>query len=131
MKNSENEIYKILKNKYLKGPRLDMNSDLIGLNSFSGDKNSAFYELYGKNKIFKMLIFRPSSSLFINSYLGKNHFLILLVEDEGVKGGFITNENWNLDQFGKIFTDLDEKDLNELFELCKKYLIDHFNELNQ
>jgi len=132
MSNNENEIYKILKSKYLIGPRLDMDkNNLIGLNSFSGDKNSAFYELYGKEKIFKLLICKPSGSLFINNYLGKNYLLFLLVEKEGVKGGFITNNGWTLEQFNKIFEDLESKEIVELFELSKKYVINHFNELNQ
>lgn len=127
------EIQKILRGKYMEGPKLQMEEDLTGINYFSGNANSAYYELYGTSSIFRLMVMVPSINLFTNHYVGKDHLLFLLMEEEQVRGGFVSlNENTlELNEFRKALSHLREEQLEELYQLWIRFASQHYKKLTQ
>ncbi|WP_153721820.1 hypothetical protein [Sporosarcina cascadiensis] len=131
MYNKEKEIQKILKGKFMLGPKLLMNADLTGINYFSGDEQSAYYELYGNTSIFHLIIIQPSKTLFTNQYVGKNFLLFLLLEDEKVRGGFLLlNEVNLLNEFKRVFSYLNTEQVEELNTLWNSTVSAHYKKLS-
>ncbi|MBD7985953.1 hypothetical protein H9649_15380 [Sporosarcina sp. Sa2YVA2] len=132
MLNKEKEIQKILRGKFMEGPKLLLDEDSIGINYFSGNLNSAYYELYGNSSIFRLIIIEPSTNLFTNQYVGKNHLLFLLLEEEQVRGGFVSLNVENLvDEFGKVFSYLREEQIEELHGLWRNFASLHYMKLTK
>jgi hypothetical protein len=132
MLNNEQEVQKILRGKFMKGPKLQLDENSsTGINNFSGNAQSAYYELYGPSTIFRLIVIEPSINLYTNHYVGKNHLLFLLMDEEQVRGGFVSlNENVS-EEFKKAFSHLREEQMEELFDLWKKYASIHYATLTQ
>ncbi|MFH0068403.1 MULTISPECIES: hypothetical protein [Peribacillus] len=131
MLNKEQEIQKILRGKFMEGPKLLMAEDSTGINYFSGNAKSAYYELYGTSSIFRLMVIEPSNNLFTNQYVGKNHLLFLLMEEEQVRGGFISlNEDLIL-EFRSAFLHLRDEQVEELHDLWKNFAKNHYCNLIQ
>jgi hypothetical protein len=130
MLNKEQEIQKILRNKFMDGPRLSMDENSTGINYFSGNASSAYYELYGESSIFRLMVIEPSSNLFTNHFVGKNHLLLLLMEEEQVRGCFVgLNEDTIQSNFKKAFSHLREEQVDELYKLWEKFAYAHYSKL--
>lgn len=131
MINKEQEIQKILRGKFMEGPKLLMSEDSTGINNFSGNSQSAYYELYGPSSIFRLVIIEPSSNLYTNYYVGKNHLLFLLMEEEEVRGGFITLNDNIIEGFKTTFQHLREEQVDELYTLWNRYAFPHYSALDK
>jgi len=130
MLNKDQEIQKILRGKFMKGPKFQIDEKMRGINFFSGTELSAYYELYGEYSVFKLLVIKPTSNLFTNQYVGKDHLLLQLMEEDQVRGGFISvNENL-INEFGKTFPHLREEQIEELLELWTDYAGKHYYSLS-
>ncbi|TYS57328.1 hypothetical protein FZC74_16690 [Sutcliffiella horikoshii] len=127
MINKEHEIQKILKKKFMEGPKFLMAEDSTGINYFSGNSSSAYYELYGSSSIFRLLIIEPSNNLFTSSYVGKNHLLFLLIEEDQVKGGFASINEEPLLEFQRVYPHLTEDQIKELVDLWLKFAKKHYD----
>ncbi|MFC0476155.1 hypothetical protein ACFFHF_13020 [Robertmurraya beringensis] len=130
MLNKEIEIQKILRKKFMKGPKLNMAEDSTGINYFSGNNHSAYYELYGSSSIFRLIVVEPSINLFTEYYVGKDHLLFLLMDEEQVKGGFVSLKEDLLIEFKKTFAHLREEQIIELHELWENYAKIHYFQLS-
>lgn len=128
MNDKEHEIQKILRGKFLKGP-IKMDDNSIGINNFSGDAKSAYYELYGPDSIFRLIVMQPSDNLYTSHFVGKNHLLFLLIEEEQVKGGFVSLDKDLFLEIRKTFSHLREEQIRELYELWDGYGKIHYNQL--
>ncbi|MGD7045871.1 hypothetical protein [Jeotgalibacillus proteolyticus] len=129
MLNKEQEIQKILRGKFVDGPKLLMDENSTGINNFSGNNKSAYYELYGPSSIFRLIIMEPSDNLYTNQFVGKNHLLFLLIEEEQVKGGFVSLKQNILSEFIKTFSHLREEQVEELYLLWDRYGSNHYHNL--
>lgn len=129
MLNKEQEIQKILRGKFLEGPKLQMDENSIGINNFSGNAQSAYYEFYGPSSIFRLIVMEPSDNLYTNHFVGRNHLLLLLIEEEQVKGGFISLNQDLLSEFRKTFSHLRSEQVEELYHLWNRYGLNHYNNL--
>lgn len=127
--NKEVEIQKILRGKYLQGPKFDMSNELIGINYFSGSLESAYYELYGNSSIFRIVVMEPSVNLFTTHYVGKNHLLFLLLEEELLHGGFISLNESILEQFKVILPHIREEQIEELNYLWGNFAYKHYQDI--
>ncbi|MEW4369742.1 hypothetical protein [Paenibacillus kandeliae] len=129
--NNAEDLQNLLKKEYLKGPEFKMDNK-VGINYYSGDSESVFYELWGKEEIFQIIILKPSVNLYTTKFVGKNHLLILLVvENDQTIGGFISLKDEVKNQFVDIFPNLDENNVFQLSELWNNFVIDHYNDLLQ
>ncbi|HJV16401.1 MAG TPA: hypothetical protein VJ546_03290 [Bacillales bacterium] len=131
MLNKELEIQKILRKKYMEGPKLQMAEDSTGINCFSGNSSSAYYELYGSSSIFRLMVIEPSNNLFTNNFVGKGHLLFLLMEEEQVKGGFVSLSENLLEEFSKVFCHLREEQIKEFYKLWENYAKKHYGLLSR
>lgn len=132
MLNKEQEIQKILRGKYMEGPKLLMDENSIGINYFSGNSKSAYYELYGSSSIFRLVIMEPSINLFTNQYVGKNHLLFLLMDEEQVRGGFVSlNVDSLMDEFKQAFSHLRDEQVEELHGLWENFASLHYLKLSR
>lgn len=129
MLNKEQEIQKILRGKFLMGPKLLMDNNSIGINNFSGDSKSAYYEFYGPSSIFRLIVMEPSENLYTNYFVGKDHLLFLLMEEEQVRGGFVSMSESLYSEFSNTFTHLREEQIKELHELWEGYGSIHYKSL--
>lgn len=91
--------------------------NLVGINYFSGSEQSAFYELYGPSTVYRLVIIKPSENLFSSFFVGENHLLFLLLEDEQANGGFVSLSEDVEEEFAKIFNHLPEEQVNEVYKL--------------
>ncbi|RFB20712.1 hypothetical protein DZB87_26500 [Bacillus sp. ALD] len=129
--NKEQEIQKILHSKFMYGPKYQMDEALIeGINFFSGSASSAFYELWGNSSIFRLIVMQPSKTLFTSHYVGKDHLMFLLMEEEQVRGGFISPSENLLTEFKRIFNHVREEHVEELHLLWINYASIHYEKLN-
>ncbi|WP_330502417.1 hypothetical protein V2I71_09520 [Peribacillus frigoritolerans] len=79
-----------------------------------GNQSTVFYELYGKNQIYQLLIMKPNT----NHYLGKNYLLFLLIEQNGqMKGGFVSILDQISTEFTKAFPHLKEDEMEDFHYL--------------
>lgn len=124
------EIQKILKTKYMYGPKFKMEENLIGINYFSGSERSAFYELYGPSTIYRLIIIKPSDNLFTSFFVGKNYLLLLLLEEEKVQGGFVSLSDDIESEFAKNFDHLPEEQVGEVYNLWETFVAEHYGDLN-
>ncbi len=129
MLNKEKEVQKILRGKFMQGPKLLMDDESTGINYFSGNTKSAYYELYGATSIFRLIILEPSDNLYTSYFVGKNHLLFLLIEEEQVRGGFVSLTQDLITEFRKAFSHLREEQLEELYMLWHKFGSRHYNSL--
>jgi hypothetical protein len=129
MHNKDQEIQKILRGKYMQGPKFSMGEDLIGINFFSGTEISTYYELYGSSSIFKLIVMKPTVNLYTNHYVGKDHLLLMLLEEEHVRGGFISLNEDLLKEFEKAFSHLREEQIKELIILWQDFAYKHYSSL--
>lgn len=106
-----------------------MDENSTGINNFSGNSQSAYYELYGSSSIFRLIVMKPSENLYTSQFVGKNHLLFLLIEEEQVKGGFISLNQDLLSEFRKALSHLREEQVIELHELWENYGSYHYNNL--
>lgn len=127
--NTEEHIQALLKEQYLKGPKVKMNDEKIGINFYSGSDGCAYYELWGEEQIFKLIVLNPPGDLFLSRFVGKNHLMFLLIEaDEKLVGGFAAiNKDIN-QEFMRIFSHLDNKTVMELTKLWEEFAKEHFYE---
>jgi hypothetical protein len=127
---NSSKIQELLKEQYLYGPNYKMSEEKrIGINLFSGNSNSAFYELWGETQIFRLVIIKPSSNLYTNRFVGKGHLLFLLIEeDEKITGGFLSVES-ERPAFSSVFSHLSEKGNSELEQLWLEFVKDHYGAL--
>ncbi|NHN34407.1 hypothetical protein [Paenibacillus agricola] len=124
--NNNDDLQRLLRQEYLIGPDYKMQNQ-IGINFYSGTKQSVFYELWGAEEIFRLLIFKPSDKLFTSKYVGKSCVLFqLLVEDEQIIGGFISFQEELYDQLTIIFPNFKEKSLRDLESLWTYFVKDHY-----
>lgn len=129
MLNKEKEVQKILRGKFMQGPKLLMDDESTGINYFSGNTKSAYYELYGATSIFRLIILEPSDNLYTSYFVGKNHLMFLLMEEEQVRGGFVSLTQDLMTEFRKAFSHLREEQLGELYMLWLKFGSGHYNSL--
>lgn len=128
--NNHDDLQRLLKKEYLLGPDFKKRNQ-IGIQFFSGNKVSAFYELWGEKEIFRLLIMRPSTNLFTSKFVGKNYLLIMLiVEDDQMVGGFISLQESFLDQLILVFPNLADRSLKELEELWTNFVKEHYSSLS-
>lgn len=128
--NNQEDLQRLLKKEYLIGPEFKM-KEKIGINYYSGNKSSAFYELWGKDEIFQIIIVQPSSNLFAGKFVGKNHILFLLVvENDQMIGGFLSLQEDILTQLDNLFTSITPNSIKQLVELWNDYVLEHYNGLN-
>jgi hypothetical protein len=126
--NKESDLQKILKSKYQEGPNVDIRNG-IGINRFSGNFDSAYYELIGEKEIFRLLIMRPSRELFTSKYVG-NHLLVLLIEEEELTTGGFVSLNEDLEsELEKVFAHRSSC-IPELIDLWEQFVQPHYLSLN-
>ncbi|MBD8115018.1 hypothetical protein [Priestia megaterium] len=126
--NKEKEVQRILQRKLMKGPHFKMNEEgTMGINYVSGNQSTVFYELYGKNQIYQMLIMKPNVNLYTNQYVGKNYLMFLLIEqDEQMKGGFVSNLDQISNEFQKAFSHLKSDEIEDLHYLWQTFIKEHY-----
>jgi hypothetical protein len=125
--NNEKElgIQKIYKDKYLEEEVL--NGDKIGIHTYSGTQQSAFYELWGETQIYRLMIMQPSTNLFMSRYLGDNHLFLFLIEDDlQMRGGTLSLDNPIKEEFDKIFVNLSTKSRDELAKFWEENVKEHY-----
>lgn len=126
MSNHE-DLQRILRKEYLIGPEVRMDNHKKGINYFSGNKNSVYYELWGDKEIFRLLITKPCSTLFTTKFVGKNHLLMMLiVEEDQLIGGFVSLQENMADQLSSIFPHLNDNSLRQLDSLWANFVKDHY-----
>lgn len=121
------EIQHLLKKQYLKGPNFMMDEQKRGINYFSGNSSVAFYELFGPSQVFRILICKLPSSLFISKYVGRQ-YLMLLIEEEDIMAGGVFNLKVDIrEEFQRIFGGhLSGKGVKELIELWSNFVQIHY-----
>lgn len=126
----DTDIQRILKSKYMNGPKFRMSSDGIGINYFSGSEQSVFYELIGPNTVFRLIIVKPSNDLFTSTFVGRDYLLVFISEEKRMVGGLVSIKEDIKNQFKKLFTQLDEKHIGELTKLWSNFVIMHYDEIH-
>lgn|SRR5690625_544922 len=128
--NRDSDIQKILKSKYMKGPEYRMSSENIGINYFSGSEQSVFYELIGPTTVFRLIIVKPSNDLFTSTYVGRDYLLVFISEEQRMVGGSVFIKDDIKSQFEKLFTQLNDKHINELTKLWSDFVVKHYSEMH-
>lgn len=132
MSNKENpmeELQLLLKKEHLKGPSFRMSLDKQGINYFSGNSTTSYYELYGEKQVFRILITKLPSSIFTTKYIGKQHLFLLIGEDDIMTGSNINLKNDITEELTRILNStLSEKSIHELQRLWIKYVYVHYTE---
>ncbi|MEC2076112.1 hypothetical protein [Metabacillus fastidiosus] len=128
MRSTEKEVQKVLQKKLMKGPQFHMNEEgTMGINYVSGNQSSVFYELYGKNQIYQMVIMKPSTSFYTNQYVGRLYLLVLLIEeDKQMHGGFVSGVEQVHKEFQKSFPHLSGDEIEELQYLWTTFVVHHY-----
>lgn len=127
--NKDSDIQKILKSKYMKGPKYRMVADSIGINYFSGSNHSIFYELIGPTTVFRLIIIKPSKDLYMSNYVGKGYLLVFILEGKRMVGGLLSNNADCREQFKELFPQLDDEEVRELTVLWSNFVFQHYKEL--
>lgn len=123
----QEDLQRLLKREYLIGPEARMDIHKKGINYYSGNKSTAYYELWGEKEIFRLVIAKPSPSLFTTKFVGKNHLLMLLiVENDQMIGGFVSLQENMAEQFSGIFPHLNDESLQQLDALWANFVKDHY-----
>jgi 5'(3')-deoxyribonucleotidase len=126
--NSDTEIQKLLKTKYLKPGQL--NEKGIGIKHYAGTQETAYYEIWGENEIFRLLVVKPSSNLYLSYFVDKMHLLVFLIEeDDRMQGGLISLKEDFFFEAKKIFPHLNTKSIRELQSLWSTEVKKHYREL--
>lgn len=121
------DLQRLLKKEYLIGPEVRMDTTKKGINYYSGNKNIAYYELWGEKEIFRLVIAKPSPNLFATKFVGKNHLLLLLmVEDDQMIGGFLSLQENMVEQLVGIFPHLNAESLRQLDYLWANFVRNHY-----
>lgn len=116
-----------MKKEYLIGPEVRMDVNKKGINFCSGNKNTAFYELWGDKEIFRFVIVKPTPNFYASKFVGRNHLLFLLiVEDNQLVGGFVFLNDSLLEQLQSIFPHLNDESLRQFEYLWANFVKDHY-----
>jgi len=121
----------LLRKKFLKGPKFDMPQGKVGINYWSGNEETAFYEVWGKENIFKLVVLKPANNLYVNNYVGQNTLLILLSEGSNFTGGFIDLSGETKNELRKYFSHLEDAALEELAALWSQFVKKHYFSLEE
>ncbi|MGK5508658.1 hypothetical protein [Brevibacillus formosus] len=121
-------IQTILKEKHLFGPNFLMDADIKhGINYFSGNQKNAYYELWGKKQVYRLLIGKLTDSLFTSKFIGGKHFFFLMEENEVMRGSVVTLREDMHNSFEIMFADtLSPTSIKELQELCSSFVLKHY-----
>lgn len=119
-------LNRMLKQKYLKKSESSMNAEQIGIHVYSGSKQSVFYELWGADQIFRLIIFNPHNELFTSKHVGNNLFFSLIEEENNMRGGFIDMKKDISEELSKVFPHIKTESLDELSMLWNYFVKEHY-----
>lgn len=119
-----------LKKEYLIEGQMDNKG--IGIKSFSGTVNTAYYELWSYTQIFRLIIIKPAYNLYTSHFVGKSHLILLLIEEnEEMKGGMISFKEDLYSELSRVFPHLKPKSIRECQSLWELFVKEHYNQLKE
>jgi hypothetical protein len=126
---TENQIQELLKKKYLQGPKYRMDEQKQGIQFTSVADGMIYYELWGEQDIFRVVIVSARPTLFTTHYVGKSPLVLLLGENDQYQGGFISSQAPLQEELHRVFPQLHGKSVKELTDLIQRFVLPHLREL--